>query len=117
MFSLKLKELREHNNLSQQELADILNLSQSTIATWESSKKDPMFITRLKKIAKVLNTDINTLTEYNYNKVEYATDKEKELLKITQKLNEKDVEKIIAYAEGRADATEELKTANKFFNN
>jgi len=61
MFSINLKTLREQANLSQQELANVLNLSQSTIATWETTKKEPALIKRLKQIAKALNTSTDNL--------------------------------------------------------
>lgn len=53
-FGDRLKELREEVNLSQQELGITLNLSQSTIAYYESNKKQPSQAT-LKKMAKYFN--------------------------------------------------------------
>ena len=38
---MKLKELREKNHLSQQDLAEILKVSPSTVSNWESGKRQP----------------------------------------------------------------------------
>ena len=40
-FGERLKELRVANNLSQMQLANILNISQSAIAKWELGKTEP----------------------------------------------------------------------------
>lgn len=42
-FSKNLKELRIEKGLSQQELAQILNVTQSTVAKWESGDREPNF--------------------------------------------------------------------------
>ena len=40
-FGERLKELRTANNLSQMQLANILNISQSAVAKWELGKTEP----------------------------------------------------------------------------
>ena len=40
-FSVKLKELRTENGLSQLQLAKILNYTQSNICEWENGKVEP----------------------------------------------------------------------------
>ena len=40
-FSKYLVELRKKNNLSQNELAKMLNVSQQTISFWESGRRTP----------------------------------------------------------------------------
>ena len=52
-----LKELREKNNLSQQELSDKLDVKRSTYAMWETGKSVPK-TTDLPKIAKLLNVTV-----------------------------------------------------------
>lgn len=42
-FSKNLKELRIEKRLSQQELAQIFNVTQSTVAKWESGDREPNF--------------------------------------------------------------------------
>lgn len=41
MIGDKIKELRNKKGLYQQELADIMNVSKSTIAMWETNKREP----------------------------------------------------------------------------
>lgn len=41
MIQLKLAELRKKNNLTQQELGDILNVSDKTISKWENGVVSP----------------------------------------------------------------------------
>lgn len=47
-FGKRLKKLREQKELSQKTLADIFNISQSTIAYYEIDKKQPSQITLAK---------------------------------------------------------------------
>ena len=62
MFGERLKELRESKKLTQEELAKILNLSQSSIAYYESSKKPKQPSQRtLIKIAKYFNVTLDYL--------------------------------------------------------
>lgn len=48
MFSLKLKELRQKNNLSQKEFAEILKVSTGTVGNWEVGTREPDFKTLIK---------------------------------------------------------------------
>ncbi len=57
---MRLKKLRESENMSQEELAKQLNLSQSSIAYYESDKKQPGQKTVI-KIAKIFNVTIDYL--------------------------------------------------------
>lgn len=50
-FADKLKMLREEKELSQEQLAKILQVNQTTISTWELGKKLPDFI-NIVKISK-----------------------------------------------------------------
>jgi transcriptional regulator with XRE-family HTH domain len=59
-FGERLKKLRERRGLSQQELADRFNLSQSTIAYYESDKKQPSQNT-LQKLADFYETSVDFL--------------------------------------------------------
>lgn len=60
MFSLKLKELRESHNLSQQAFANTINVSQSTVGMWESNKRTPDS-DMLSKIADYFDVSIDYL--------------------------------------------------------
>ena len=43
MFSKRLKELREERHLTQKELSQKLNVSQTTVAKWEAGDREPCF--------------------------------------------------------------------------
>ena len=60
MFSYRLKQLRNNSNLTQQDLAKLLNLTQSTIAYYESGRKLPT-LTNAKLIAETFDTSLDYL--------------------------------------------------------
>ena len=51
LFKSRLKQLRTEKNLSQTELAKVLNVSQRSISSWETGFRQPDFET-LERIAK-----------------------------------------------------------------
>lgn len=61
MFGEKLKELRKKNKISQQKLADLLGLGQSTVAMWEKGKNKPEHESLI-NISKIFNVSIDYLT-------------------------------------------------------
>ncbi|MEN6414337.1 MAG: helix-turn-helix transcriptional regulator [Veillonellales bacterium] len=65
-FGERLKTLREESKLSQQELGAKLNLSQSTIAYYESNKKQPSQTT-LKKMAKYFSVSTDYILAQSNN--------------------------------------------------
>lgn len=67
----KIKTLRINNNLSQEQLAEKLNVSRQAITKWENDGGIPD-INNLQNIAKLFNTTIDYLvnnTENNNNSV------------------------------------------------
>ncbi len=58
----KIKELREKAGITQMQLAEILKVSQSTIAMWETGYTMPRAGT-LPKLAQVLGCSIDDLFE------------------------------------------------------
>lgn len=54
-ISMKLKELREENNLSQKEVANFLNIKQNTYSQYETNKRQ-LPIDVLIKLAKFYKT-------------------------------------------------------------
>lgn len=60
IFAERLKELRTKNNLSQNALANILNVSRCTIARWEKCKGAPNS-SHLREIAKYFKIRCNYL--------------------------------------------------------
>ena len=63
-FGRHLRYLRKTNSkFSQQEMADMLNISRSTYTYYETGKSEPGQ-EKLKKICDILNVDFNTLLGY-----------------------------------------------------
>ena len=60
-FSENLKTLRKHQNLSQEQLADKLNLSRSIVGMWESGQRKPSFET-LELLADFFNVRLDDLS-------------------------------------------------------
>lgn len=59
-FGKMLAKLRKERNLTQQELADILNVSNKTISKWETNTTAPD-IDSLKRLSQVLNVPVDVL--------------------------------------------------------
>lgn len=59
-FPKKVKELREQKDLTQKELADLINVSQPTVAQYEMGIKVPTIVIGV-KLAKVLDTTCESL--------------------------------------------------------
>ena len=62
LFSEKLKKLRKDNNLTQEELADKINVSRQAITKWESGDGIPD-IDNLKQISILFNVTIDELVK------------------------------------------------------
>ena len=60
IFGERLKELRKENNLSAKDLANALNVRDSTIIRWENNKMEAT-ITNLYNIAKYFNVTADYL--------------------------------------------------------
>ena len=74
-FNDKLKELRKENKLSQEQLAEKLNISRQAISKWESGKAYPD-IDNLILLAKILEVSLDELLIDEKNK--YSEDVEEE---------------------------------------
>lgn len=59
-FNEMLKYLRQRSGYSQQDLADLLKISKSTIGMYEQGRRNPDYET-LEKIADIFNVDMNFL--------------------------------------------------------
>lgn len=60
MLAQKLKALREKKEMSQAELASVLDVAQQTVASWEKSKSSPNY-DLLQKIADFFNVSTDEL--------------------------------------------------------
>lgn len=91
----KIAEQRELNKLTQKELADKLNLSQSAIAYYETNKKRPSIET-LQLMAKIFKINVSYFLEEGYNepspeqKVRSAVSDDPELLQFWEELIQRD---------------------------
>lgn len=65
-----LKKLRNEYNVSQQQLADVIGVSQQSINKYENHNIEPDIDT-LKKMADFFNTSIDYLVGYETNKTEF----------------------------------------------
>lgn len=61
MFPERLIELRKLQNLTQQQLASLLNVSKQTVGSWERGRTEPS-IPIINKLANILNTSTDYLT-------------------------------------------------------
>ena len=60
IFSQRLKELRKSKNMTQQDLANMLNISQGTITNYER-EPDTIGIESLEKLAEIFDTSVDYL--------------------------------------------------------
>lgn len=60
MIGDKIKELREKKKIFQQELADALSVSKSTVAMWETNKREPDLDT-IDRIAEYFSVPVDYL--------------------------------------------------------
>ena len=75
-FASNLKILRKNNNMSQEELANILNYSFKNVSKWENGLSIPSYDV-LVEISKLFNISINELMEEDLSKlnnVKYKSD-------------------------------------------
>jgi len=61
LFSKNLKYLRESKNLSQNKLAELANVNQTTIARWEKDEISPS-LDNILDVANVLNISVADIT-------------------------------------------------------
>lgn len=64
-LGLKMKELRKRKGLTQEELAELIQMEQNSISVMESGRNFPTLGT-LEKIAKVLDVNLSDFFDYDY---------------------------------------------------
>ncbi|NWK12622.1 helix-turn-helix domain-containing protein [Clostridium cadaveris] len=125
MIGDKVKRLRDSKNLTQQELADSINLSQSTIGMIESGKKIGSPAT-LKKIADFFEVTVDYLLSTE-DKLEMATDSMKRIHdmaqdalndngfnKIDKLVKENKIETLAAHFENEEFTDDDVEDIRKF---
>lgn len=74
MFNERLRELRIERKMSQEELADKLNISRQAVANWETERGEPS-ISFLLQLAEFFDVSIDYLCGYTGIRVSYYKDK------------------------------------------
>ena len=63
-FGSKISYLRKKNNMSQESLAELLDVTRQTLSKWELNETSPD-INQAKKISKIFNVSLDELTDNN----------------------------------------------------
>ena len=64
-FGVHLRKLRKEKGYTQQQMADMLNISRSTYTYYETGKSQPSF-QNLKKLREIFEIDYNTILDFEY---------------------------------------------------
>ncbi len=97
---MKLKELRKANNISQHELAKIIQTSQQNYNRYENEKVKPDLDTLI-KLANYYNVSLDYLCERQWNnQIGYIPDGKKDVVKLILQLNEQNTLKTFGYVSG-----------------
>lgn len=96
-FQNKFKELRVSSGLTQQEMANKMKVSQSTITMWENGKRQPDLET-LEMIADYFNVDMNFLTGSSSTTTRILDRNQHRLISLYEQLNAEGQEKLLDYA-------------------
>ena len=59
---LGLKVMRIKRQMSQEDLAGLMGVNQTTVSLWEQGKSSPSLL-KLKRLAEILNCTVNDLIE------------------------------------------------------
>ena len=103
MFNIRLKELTNQKNMTQDELGKVLNVSGKTIGTWERDSRQPNIET-INALANYFNVSTDYLLGRKENSKTKNDDKQVDLTGIGQK---EDEEKIFSY-EGKEIPRQDL---------
>ena len=96
---MRLKELRKQKNLTQTEIAKILNMAQTTYAGYELGQREPTIDT-LKKIANFYNVSLDYLCEHETKGIvdlSSFSDIKKGCIYLLSKLNDKESAVVFGY--------------------
>ncbi len=103
-----IKDLRNQKHIYQQELADALSVSKSTVAMWETNKRIPD-ASMLVKIADYFDTTVDYLLESDRTQKE-STSIKADRSAVIQRINalpDDQFEKLAAKMEGYLDGLED----------
>lgn len=91
---LKIKELRKRKGLTQEELAELIQMEQNSISVMESGRNFPTLGT-LEKIAKVLDVNLSDFFDYDY--IEDIDDIKASTEDIISKMDDKQLRQLFKY--------------------
>ena len=86
MVTIRLKDLRSSRRLSQKDFAQALNVSQQTVASWESGRTEPSN-TALKDIADYFNVSADYLLGRDVAKAPALSEEQTTVLGVFDTLN------------------------------
>ncbi|HFF3186826.1 MULTISPECIES: helix-turn-helix domain-containing protein [Bacillus] len=91
MFNERLKQLRIEKNLTQQELAELTNLTKASISRFEGNKKTPSreSVTKLSKVLNVTTDYLLGLSDDPHLSSEQYSDLRKKFDVLLEKLEQK----------------------------
>lgn len=97
---MNLKELRKQQNLSQQDMANMLNISQRTYCGYEKETSEPNIDTLI-KIANYYNVSLDYLVGRSFNNdIGYLTEEQRYCTQNILKLNQMNLMKATSYILG-----------------
>lgn len=97
---MRLIDLRKTNKLTQQNVADYLNVTQTTYNYYEKGKSEPN-INTLCKLADLYNVSIDYLVDRNFdNHFVHLSKEQKQIVILTQNLNINYLNYIISFIKG-----------------
>ena len=104
MLSIKLRELREEKNLTQQALASALSLERYVVSNWEQGRTEPN-VGQLIALSNYFEVTVDYLLgrENDIGLVEVKTDlttDEQELINLYRKLSFGDKNQLLGFAKG-----------------
>lgn len=101
---MKLLELRKKQNLTQQDIAQMLNITQRTYSGYELGQTEPTIET-LCKLADFYNTSIDYLVgrESSLINVAILTHTQQEIIKRVQNMSDKEQEYTLLYLKMRSN--------------
>lgn len=103
----KIKQLRDRKNLTQQEVADLLDVKATTVSNWENEVSNPK-LEMLQKLSNILGVDVTELISKNEAPKEcYDPEMAKNYERTIQVQ-----EKLIKYLEKRVEELESEKSGD-----
>ncbi|MFL0365728.1 helix-turn-helix domain-containing protein [Pseudobacillus sp. 179-B 2D1 NHS] len=115
-FGERLKNIRKAKDLTQKELADAVDIDQSSISYFERNKKKPDMDT-LKKIADILNVSADYLLLRTNSPVDYSPEQSHLIKKLNANpfITPEELKENYRFViEGREATTEEIEEAIRY---